>query len=965
MTQQQPQTNRAGSFALQLGWFYDRVDFLGFPDLRDKKPLSLDRIYIPLRFEQRSGGEDRITLERLLSQNRRVVVLGDPGAGKSTIVKYVVTMLGRSGETALQKAIGRPIPIPVILRDYQKSERQSLESILARFIELHRSENTSDQKDYVGSDITVDWLKGEMRSGNAFLLFDGLDEVGTISDRQNLGRLVTETIEAYPDCRFLLTSRIVGYEEAPIVVELSKKLKRKASRTETLDELEWLSGFSEIRTVFVAPFQENDIHEFVTRWYEAREPDSNARRSGVVSFRQALAVNDRVRRLASNPSLLTLMALVHRVTANLPSGRVKLYEKIVEAYLETLQSFKKMSLPANLDDMKQWLGRIGWEMQEGRGEKQKSGGVVASEEKLLDWLRSEMGVGRDDSRPAEFLDYVKRRSGLLLERGAGKFAFVHLTFQEYFAAYRLETTHFDYQDLKADVLKKVTDTSWHETLCILLEICQKYRGKTDKLVGDIKLAGDNGGVVGLPRLSGIGNILKRVLGVGEPRSENRNLQRLLATAEFLAAVVTDSENGLNEKLRREVLAFSLETGCTSFNEDINRHLAGMPEQFQFLIYDWFSEQLKSGTKRVITPDFLLTGNILLGDRWARMLSEGLAANSGLLRFNDEESRGTFSFCGLGGEGIFDWSVAKLETKTWFSPHSGFWNFSPRLSEFNACGLLKIADPERLFLAELTAVSLFQRTIQIRFPVRRPLSLRVETALVQASAPALARALSLALDRALARTPSVTLARAPLLALARVVDRFEDVTLDPGDFEFAFVRSLARELQPIFQSENHEALGFFDPQLNDFSPLARLIRADRIFFDTRRFATEGERIVSALRDLLNAPDDWTKIVGYAGLLSLGYGTPELFEAYDALIVKGIKQPNEFTFREDLRAETDSDKFRKDLPELFQLVFTRYPDHPDTKWLVPELFDPKTPGSEWFLAKPPQFREMIEKLAAEKE
>ncbi len=172
--------------------------------------------------------------------------------------------------------------------------------------------------------------------------------------------------------------------------------------------------------------------------------------------------------------------------------------------------------------------------------------------------------------------------------------------------------------------------------------------------------------------------------------------------------------------------------------------------------------------------------------------------------------------------------------------------------------------------------------------------------------------------------------------------------------------------PIFYlEEGFEALGFFDPSPNDSPALAAAIRAERGFFDTRRFESNGERIVSDLRDLLNAPDDWTKIVGYAGLLSLGYGTPELFEEYDALIVKGIEQPNDFTFREDLHAETNSDKFRNDLPELFQLVFTRYPDEPYTEWLVPELFDPKTPGSEWFLAKPPQFREMIEKLANEKE
>lgn len=927
MTQQQPQTNRAGSFALQLGWFYDRVDFLGFPDLRDKKPLSLDRIFVPLRFVQRIGDENRISLEQLLSENRQVVILGDPGAGKSTIVKYVVTMLSRSQENPLQKAIGRPIPIPIILRDYQRAELSTLDSILARFIELHQSNNTPDQKDYVGSDITVDWLKDEMRSGNAFLLFDGLDEVGTADDRKNLGHLVLETIESYPNCWFLLTSRIVGYEEAPIHLALLKKTNWAKQRGMTGESFPFIdvSGFP---TFFVAPFQENDINEFVTRWYEAREPDPNARRSGVVSFRQALEVNDRVRRLASNPSLLTLMALVHRITANLPSGRVKLYEKIVEAYLETLQSFKKMSRPASLDDMKQWLGRIGWEMQASRSAPSESEGVVAPEKSLLEWIRKEIDVPPEDSRPGEFLEYVKRRSGLLVERGPGMFAFVHLTFQEYFAAYWLEITRYELSDLIPDLTEKVKDRYWHETFCILLELFAQYKGKGEKIVRAIM------------------NDCRKF--------EHPSLR------EFLATVATDAENGLKEEIREEMVAYALEEACRGFNENINRHLAGMPEQFQSLVPKWFSMWLKPGTNRVLTTDFLLTGRELIGEKWAVMLNAGVDANGGSFLFDNEETKGIFSLCGMSEPEVFRWSVKNLKTTTWFRPISGghFSDFC--LAESNTRGLLKSDKICGPFLAELTGVFLFQGTIHFRFALARTRSL------------ALARALEYALNyphtltqgflkRTLIHFFTVPLDRALGFARTRVVDLSLPLgpTLDRGRFH-----ALALELQPVFQSENHEALGFFDPNGTESIPLAAAILAERSFWDVGRFETQGQRVISDLRELAIAEDDWTRIVGLGGLFSLGYGTPELFNQYDALIVKGITRPNDFTFREDLREETDSEKFRKDLPELFQLVFTRYPDEPDTKWLVPKLFDPETPGSEWFLAKPPQFREMIEKLAAEK-
>ena len=83
------------------------------------------------------------------------------------------------------------------------------------------------------------------------------------------------------------------------------------------------------------------IEQFITRWYTAREADSAQRSEGIEALKRALSQNDRVKRLASNPSLLTLIALIFRVTADLPSGRVKLYDKITEAYLETIEKHRE------------------------------------------------------------------------------------------------------------------------------------------------------------------------------------------------------------------------------------------------------------------------------------------------------------------------------------------------------------------------------------------------------------------------------------------------------------------------------------------------------------------------------------------------------------------------------------------------------------------------------------------------
>src|SRR5262249_43859815 len=111
-----------------------------------------------------------------------------------------------------------------------------------------------------------------------------------------------------------------------------------------------------VRPCYVAPLNHDDIEQFVTRWYAAREPEPQRRREGINSLNAPFAQISRLKLLAANPSFWPIRALLHRVTANLPSGRVKLYDKIVEAYLETIQTYRKLGqFPASLDQMKRWL----------------------------------------------------------------------------------------------------------------------------------------------------------------------------------------------------------------------------------------------------------------------------------------------------------------------------------------------------------------------------------------------------------------------------------------------------------------------------------------------------------------------------------------------------------------------------------------------------------------------------------
>ena len=179
------------------------------------------------------------------------------------------------------------------------------------------------------------------------------------------------------------------------------------------------------------------------------------------------------------------MALIHRNRATLPNGKALLYEDIAQAYLKTIDEFRQIAeFTDSLQDMKRWLGEVGFKMQQRRRpDHDADQAIVIDGDTLRSWLAAAMAeTGRpaaaDDVR--RFLDIIKRRSGLMIERGDNQFAFTHLSFQEYFAAVYLAdwVTSAEWlmgEDVPsgtaaADLQRYAADATWQETLVFLFEL---------------------------------------------------------------------------------------------------------------------------------------------------------------------------------------------------------------------------------------------------------------------------------------------------------------------------------------------------------------------------------------------------------------------------------------------------------------------------------------------------------------
>ena len=410
--------------AIELGNIYTNVNIL--EKLISRQRLGIDELMQGCTLENFDRlGLGRVTEERILgidaaNKYPHMMVLGKPGSGKTTFLKYLaISCIG-------ERFQGNRVPIFVTLRSWASDDNKPN---LLEFVsqELAKCE--------VANTETVELFK----KGRVLLLLDGLDEV-LKEDSKRVIEQIQNFSNQYRRNVMVITCRIAAREYT-------------------------FQGFTEVE---VADFDDEQIQIFVEKWFQHKNSVKAKR------FIEKLEYNESVKELANNPLLLTLLCLVFEENTDFPSNRAQIYREGLDILLkkwDTSRNIERDIIYKNLsyNRKEDLLSQIAWRTFER--------GVYffwqdIAKKYIADYIINLPEAQTDteallvDSEAV--LKSIESQHGLVVERAKYIYSFSHLTFQEYFAARRVIAT-----DKTLSTLASMTSNRrWREVFLLAFGILQ-------------------------------------------------------------------------------------------------------------------------------------------------------------------------------------------------------------------------------------------------------------------------------------------------------------------------------------------------------------------------------------------------------------------------------------------------------------------------------------------------------------
>ncbi|NER37419.1 MAG: AAA family ATPase [Oscillatoria sp. SIO1A7] len=379
-----------------------------------KKTASLEEEYSPEQgsrlyepeYEEKQRFQHQQFLTDILgggkgkSQGKRIAIIGEPGAGKTTLARKVAFWL-------LDNTTYLPILIAAADLPEPEANRDFLEEYLLEKWLKNAVERVTDLTERVKVK-----FKDKFRDGKAWLLLDGIDEMP--ARRLEALRAIQKQLSGWVgQGRVVLTCRLNLWEA---------NRNALASEFEIYRTLEFSYGDGKTG---------NQVGEFIGKWFQ-REPELGEKLRREMERSEKRRIKD----LAKNPLRLALLCSTWRLwkdLGGLPDTKAKLYKGFVDKFY-SWKDREFPSTPTERDELNRALGelaKVAIDRDESRFRLKQSlvSRVLGQESDRLFELATQLGwlnkVGLAAESPDEEV-----------------YAFYHPTFQEYFAATAIEDWHF-------------------------------------------------------------------------------------------------------------------------------------------------------------------------------------------------------------------------------------------------------------------------------------------------------------------------------------------------------------------------------------------------------------------------------------------------------------------------------------------------------------------------------------------
>lgn len=436
-------------------WLADETGFIDIRGIAGKSSISAMRfeilaLYTALYVQKgltnwdldqgNIRGTQRIPLTEIINSSRCVAIIGDPGSGKTTFLRYiarkqlndpqkplpVIIMLSDVYQYALSKSINQPHPS--FQSDSDGKLKLTLDVFLDFLIDLNEKEKL---------ELTRIGCEKKIQNGEILWLLDSLDELPSSGARETMVQAITGAARRWKSCKFVLTSRPIAMTGKAIPF-----------------------GFE---VVGIEPMQNEEIRLFLETWTALlfAELNKHKQQDYCDKIYSLITDNSQLRILARNPVMLTCMAVLYYNTKHLPEGRANLLEAVIHWLIHA----KERALRPGHEQSKfieERYREIALAMFEAAGGRKNRIGRR--------WAASKIAYSfeRGEEAALQFLSREENETGLIVRRGEGDLAFWHIWFQEYLAAMEIAgKTDEENIGWWSKIRDRLDDIEWREVLSLV------------------------------------------------------------------------------------------------------------------------------------------------------------------------------------------------------------------------------------------------------------------------------------------------------------------------------------------------------------------------------------------------------------------------------------------------------------------------------------------------------------------